>query len=280
MSQDETITRRSLLVTGLSTGFALAVQPAADAAVITTDTQGLVATEGLVRASDGAMIPAYQAYPARSGTFPTVLVVQEIFGVHEHIKDVCRRFAKLGYYAIAPELFARQGDVSKLAMNQIISEVVSKVPDTQVMGDLDATVAHAKASGKADTARLAITGFCWGGRIVWLYAAHNPRVKAGAAWYGGLTKGRGAVAPTPAISLAPTLTVPVLGLYGGKDGGIPVADVEAMRTELAKGKSGSQIVLYPDAEHGFHADYRPSYSEADAKDAFAKLLAWFKDHDA
>jgi len=160
----------------------------------------------------------------------------------------------------------------------VISDVVSKVPDTQVMSDLDATVAHVKATGLANTAKLAITGFCWGGRVVWLYAAHNPQVKAGTAWYGGLSKGFGAVAPTAALSLAPTLKVPVLGLYGGQDNGIPQTDVEAMRTALAKGKSGSKIIVYPDAGHGFHADYRPSYNEKDAKDGFAKLLAWFKDH--
>ena len=270
------VSRRTLL----ATGFALAVVPAADAAVITTDTDGLIADEVTINATDGLAVPAYIAYPTTGTSLPVVIVVQEIFGVHEHIKDVCRRFAKRGYYAIAPELFVRQGDVSKLPMNQIVSEVVSKVPDVQVMSDLDATVRHAKASGIADTAKLAITGFCWGGRIVWLYAAHNRAVKAGAAWYGGLTKGRGALAPTTAISLAPTLTVPVLGLYGGKDGGIPVADVDAMRAELAKGKSGSNIVLYPDAEHGFHADYRPSYNEKDAKDAFARTLAWFQTHGA
>jgi carboxymethylenebutenolidase len=274
---NDPLSRRTLLATGLATGFALAVQPIAEAA-ITTDTVGLIADETRIKAPDGVMVPAYQAYPAHGTNLPVVLVVQEVFGVHEHIKDVCRRFAKLGYYAIAPELYVRQGDVSKLAGIPQILEVVSKVPDAQVMSDLDATLAHAKAVGITDTNKLAITGFCWGGRITWLYAAHNPGVKAGGAWYGQLTQGRGTVAPTKAIDLAPKLTVPVLGLYGGKDTGIPVADVEAMRAELAKGRSSSQIVLYPDAEHGFHADYRPSYNEVAAKDAFSKLVAWFKEH--
>ena len=272
------VTRRVALVTGLSTGFALAVQPIAEAA-ITTDTKGLVAGEVKFKALDGVMIPAYQAYPEKGRNHPVVLVVQEIFGVHEHIKDVCRRFAKRGYYAIAPELYARQGDVSKLSIDQIISQVVTKVPDEQVMGDLDAVVAYAKTTGKANTDKLAITGFCWGGRIVWLYAAHNPKLKAGVAWYGMITKGFGAVTKNP-LDIASTLTVPVLGLYGGKDTGIPQTDVEAMRTALKTGKSGSEIIVYPDAGHGFNADYRPSYNEKDAKDGFAHLLKWFKEHGA
>ena len=272
------VTRRTLLATGLSTGFALAVQPIAEGA-ITTDSTGLVAGEVKVKAPDGVMVPAYQAHPAHGVNFPVVIVVQEIFGVHEHIKDVCRRFAKLGYYAIAPELYYRQGDVSKIEdIGKVISDVVSKVPDAQVMSDLDATIAHAEATGMADTAKLAITGFCWGGRIVWLYAAHNPKVKAGAAWYGQLGKGRSEIAATSPIDLAPALKVPVLGLYGALDNGIPQTDVEAMQTALAKGKSGSEIIVYPDAGHGFHADYRPSYNEKDAKDGFGKLLAWFKDN--
>ncbi len=277
MNTHDPLSRRALLATGLSTGFALAVQPITEAA-ITTDSAGLIAGATKFKAADGVTISAYQAYPMSGAKLPVVVVVQEIFGVHEHIQDVCRRFAILGYFAIAPELFTRQGDVSKMPMDKIIGEVVSKVPDAQVMRDLDATIAHAKASGIADTARLAVTGFCWGGRITWLYAAYNPAVKAGGAWYGSLTKGRGAVAPTTAVSIAPTLTVPVLGLYGAKDMGIPVADVEAMRAALATGKSGSEIIVYKDSGHGFHADYRPSYNAADAKDAFARLLAWFKDH--
>ena len=271
------ITRRAFVTTGLAAGFALAVQPVS-AETIHTDETGLVAGETKFKAPDGVMVPAYQAYPAKGGKYPVVLVVQEIFGVHEHIKDLCRRLAKKGYYAIAPELYYRQGDVSKIAdFQKIISDVVSKVPDAQVLSDLDATVAHAKANGHADTAKLAITGFCWGGRVVWLYAAHNPKVKAGAAWYGQLSKGFTPTAQT-ALGIAPALTVPVIGFYGGQDMGIPQTDVEALKAVLAKGKSGSQINVYADAGHGFNADYRPSYNEKDAKDAWAKMLAWFKAH--
>src|SRR5690242_14576678 len=179
-------TRRDFVVTTLAAGFALAVQPVT-ADTITTDTQGLEAGEVKMPVKDG-QIPGYRAMPAKGGPFPMVLVVQEIFGVHEHIKDICRRLAKLGYFAVAPELYARQGDVSKETdIPKIISEVVSKVPDDQVMADLDSTVEWAKKSGKANTAKLGITGFCWGGRIVWLYAAHHKDLKAGVAWYGRLT---------------------------------------------------------------------------------------------
>jgi carboxymethylenebutenolidase len=275
----DSITRRGFVAGGLATGFALAVQPVS-AETTHTDEKGLTAGAVTFKGPDGFTVPAYRAFPEKGGPFPTVLVVQEIFGVHEHIKDLCRRFAKAGYYAIAPELYARQGDVSKIEdFSKIISDVVSKVPDAQVMGDLDAAVAYAKGTGKADTGRLSITGFCWGGRVVWLYAAHNPKVDAGAAWYGRLTGGFTPDAKNP-VDVGATLKVPVLGLYGGKDNGIPQADVEKMRAELAKGKSGSEIIVYPDAGHGFNADYRPSYAEKDAKDAWAKMLAWFDKHGA
>jgi carboxymethylenebutenolidase len=272
----ETMTRRAFVASGLATGFAMAVQPVS-AETIHTDSKGLTAGEVRVKAPDGVEIPAYRAMPDKGGKFPVVLVVQEIFGVHEHIKDVCRRFAKKGYFAIAPELYYRQGDVSKLKdIQSIISEVVSKVPDAQVMGDLDATATYAKGTDKADADKLAVTGFCWGGRIAWLYAAHNPKVKAAGAWYGPLTRG----GPKNPIDIAQTLTVPVLGQYGGQDQGIPASDVEKMRGALKQGKSGSEIIVYPDAGHGFNADYRPSYNEKDARDAFAKLLTWFKEHGA
>lgn len=279
---DEPLTRRTFVATALATGFALAVQPVS-AETITTDTKGLAAGETKIKAADGVMIPAYQAMPDKGKNFPVVLVVQEIFGVHEHIKDVCRRFAKRGYFAIAPELFARQGNVSEMAdFNKIIREVVSRVPDAQVMSDLDAAVAHAKATGNANTAKLAITGFCWGGRITWLYAAHNPALKAGAAWYGRLASEPTPLQPKSPVDLAPQIKAPVLGLYGGKDQGIPLETVEKMRTTLkaAANKPASEIVVYPEAGHGFHADYRPSYNEAAAKDGFAKALAWFKKNGA
>jgi carboxymethylenebutenolidase len=275
-----TLTRRDVLRGSLTAGFALAVEPVS-AQTVTTDTAGLTAGAVQFKAADGTLVPAYRALPARpKGKLPVVLVVQEIFGVHEHIKDVCRRFAKKGYYAIAPELYFRQGDVSKLTdFRQIISDVVAKVPDAQVLSDLDAALAFAVGTGKVNPGRAAVTGFCWGGRIVWLYAAHNPKVKAGGAWYGRLTGGFAPGGKNP-IDVASTLTVPVLGLYGGQDGGIPQTDVSAMRAQLAEGKSGSQIVVYPDAEHGFNADYRPSYNAVAAKDAFSKLLTWFKKNGA
>jgi len=205
--------------------------------------------------------------------------VQEIFGLHEHIKDVCRRLAKAGYLAIAPDLYKRQGDPRQITeIPKIMSDIVSKVPDAQVMADLDGALKWAAANG-GDAGKAGITGFCWGGRIVWLYAAHNASLKAGAAWYGMISRGFSADAPT-ALSVAPNLTVPVIGFYGGQDQGIPQTDVTALKDALAQGKSGSSINVYADAGHGFNADYRPSYNEKDATDAWAKMLAWFKDHGA
>lgn len=280
------LTRRGFIVTSLAAGFAVAVRPDEASAqnIITTDTTGLVAGEVKIPVGDGE-IPAYRAMPEKGKNFPVVLVVQEIFGVHEYIKDVCRRFAKLGHVAIAPELYARQGDVSKLTDSRDIrTKVVSKVPDSQVMSDLDASVAYAKKSAKGDAKKLGVTGFCWGGRIVWLYAAHNPKVKAGVAWYGRLVADdnspRNTLQPKYPIDVAATLKVPVLGLYGGKDGGIPLDTVEGMRAELAKSKSKSEIHVYPDAPHGFHADYRPSYRKEDAEDGWRRLREWFKKHGA
>jgi carboxymethylenebutenolidase len=266
-------TRRRFVMTTLAGGFALAVQPVS-AETITTDSDGLEAGEVKVETADGQM-PAYRALPSRGGPFPVVLVVQEIFGVHEHIKDICRRLAKRGYLAIAPELYARQGDVSKITdFREIISKVVSKVPDEQVMSDLDAAVAWAEKS-KGDTKRLAITGFCWGGRIVWLYAAHSAKLKSGVAWYGRLTGDEDELHPKHPIDLAASLKCPVLGLYGGADQGIPLDTVEQMRTALKDSKSKSEIVVYPDTPHAFFADYRPSYREQPAEDGWKRMLEWF-----
>jgi carboxymethylenebutenolidase len=272
------LTRRDILVTSLATGFALAVQPVS-ADTITTDTEGLVVGEVRIPVKGGE-IPAYRAMPAQGKDFPIVLVVQEIFGVHEHIKDVCRRFAKQGYLAVAAELYARQGDVSKIAdWKQIMSEVVAKVPDAQVMSDLDAAVAWAGKSSQGDTKRIAVTGFCWGGRIVWLYAAHSPDLKAGVAWYGRLNGDRTPLQPEYPLDVAADLKAPVLGLYGGKDQGIPLSDVDQMRAALEKaGKKDSKIVVFPDAPHGFLADYRPSYMPKEAADAWAQCLDWFRKH--
>ena len=269
------LTRRQA-VAALTAGFALAVQPVS-AATITTGSEGLEAGEVEIPTADGA-IAAYRAAPATGGPFPTVLVVQEIFGVHEHIKDICRRFAKLGFLAVAPELYARQGDVSQMKdFSEIISKVVSKVPDKQVMADLDAAVDWAGKHG-GDTARLGVTGFCWGGRIVWLYAAHNPNLKAGVAWYGRLDAAKDDLHPANPIDLVAKLGSPVLGLYGGADQGIPNDLVAAMQKKLAEAEKPSEIVLYPDTPHGFYADYRPSYREEQAADGWKRLLAWFKEH--
>lgn len=269
--------RQFIAVTTLAAGFALAVHPIS-AQVITTDAKGLVAGEVKIPVGDGE-IPAYRAMPATGSNFPVVLVVQEIFGVHEHLQDICRRFATMGYLAIAPELYARQGDVSKLTeVQEIISKVVSKVPDAQVMSDLDATVAWAAKSSKGNADKLGITGFCWGGRVVWLYAAHNPNLKAGVAWYGRLVSESTPLTPQHPIDIADDLKAPVLGLYGGSDNGIPNETVEKMRQALKAAESPSEIVLYPDTPHGFFADYRPSYRKEEAEDGWKRLQAWFKQH--
>jgi carboxymethylenebutenolidase len=263
----------------LPQGYARLVQPIASTA-ISTDTQGLVAGEVAIDTMTGK-VPAYRAHPDGNGKYPVVLVVQEIFGVHEHIKDVCRRLGKLGYFAIAVDLYHRQGDVTQITDNQeIFAKVVNHVPDSQVMSDLDASVVYAHSTGRADTGRLAVTGFCWGGRITWTYCVHNPKVKAGVAWYGRL------VAPAPAalqpaypVDLAKHLKVPVLGLYGGADAGIPLEHVEQMRTALkTAGNATSEIVVYDGAPHAFYADYRPSYRKDAAEDGWKRMQAWFRQH--
>jgi carboxymethylenebutenolidase len=263
------------MVTTLAAGFALAVQPVS-AQTITTGTDGLIGGEVQIPTAD-RQIPGYRAKPASGTAHPVVLVVQEIFGVHEHIRDVCRRLAKAGYLAIAPELYARQGDVSKLAnVQDIVTQVVSKVPDAQVMSDLDATVTWAKQSEHANTERLGITGFCWGGRVVWLYAAHSSHLKAGAAWYGRLVGPTDELHPRNPIDEVAELKAPVLGLYGGADAGIPPDSVERMRQALKAANKPCEIVVYPDAPHGFNADYRDSYRKEAATDGWKRMLDWFK----
>jgi len=272
--------RRQVIVTALGTGFALAVRPVS-AEVITTPADGLDTAEVKIPTASGE-IPAYRAMPAKpkKKALPVVLVVHEIFGVHEHIKDICRRLARQGYFAVAPELFARQGDVSQMPdFKEIVAKVVSKVPDAQVMSDLDATTAWAKTTGVADTGRLGITGFCWGGMYVWLYAAHSSSLKAGAAWYGRFVGDKDELHPKQPIDVAAGIKAPVLGLYGGKDDGIPQETVEQMNKALAKGgkaSRASEIRVYPDAGHGFLADYRPSYRQEAAEDGWRRMLAWFK----
>jgi carboxymethylenebutenolidase len=268
--------RRGFVMTSLASGFALAVQPVMAQTVISTDTNGLEAGEVQIPVAGGSL-PAYRAMPNAGGPFPFILVNAEIFGVHEHIKDICRRLGKLGYMAIAPDVFARLGDITKAPDVQTASrEFVAKTPDAQEMSDLDAAVAWAKGTGKADINRLGVTGFCRGGRTVWLYAAHNPNVKAAVAWYGPLAFPVSEIKPKNAIDVVAGLKAPVLGLYGGADPGIPVEQIEKLKAALAAAKKPSEIVIYPDTPHAFNADYRPSYRPEAAKDGWNRMLAWFK----
>jgi carboxymethylenebutenolidase len=281
-----TLGRREFFVTSIFAAgtFAAAVQPIQAQTKITTDSNGLVVGEVKIPVSDGE-IPAYRAMPDKKGKkFPIVLVVHEIFGVHEWIQDVCRRFAKEGYMAVAPALYARQGEVKDLKdVRALNRDIYSKIPDTQSMSDLDATTAWAAKNG-GNGKKLSITGFCWGGRIVWLYAEHNPNLDAGAAWYGRLVPTANSpvntAQPTTPIDHVKELKAPVIGFYGGLDTGIPLDGVQRMQDELKKGKSGSEIIVYPNAKHGFHADYRDSYNKEASEEAWKKLLAWFKKNGA
>ncbi|HEX7006974.1 MAG TPA: dienelactone hydrolase family protein [Alphaproteobacteria bacterium] len=270
-------TRRGFIATSVTAGFTLAAGPVIAQTMIRTDTAGLSASDIKIP-SDEFEVPGYAAMPATGGPFPVILVVQEIFGVHEHIKDVCRRFAKEGYLAVAPDLYARKADMSKVTNVQEAMKIAGETPDEQVMADLDATVAWAKASGKGDTDKLGITGFCWGGRIAWLYAAHNPNLKAAVAWYGRVVGTPDPLHPKHPLELAAQLHAPVLGLYGGADQGIPVETVERMRDAARAAGKKVEIIVYPEAGHAFHADYRPSYREEAAKDGWKKALAWFREH--
>ncbi len=269
--------RRGFVMTALASGFAVAAQPVL-AQAIKTDDKGLIAGEVKIPVADGH-IPGYRAVPKKPGKYPVVLVVQEIFGVHEHIQDMCRRYAKAGYYAIAPEMFARQGDVSKMTdIGQILSEVVSKVPDAQVCADLDAAVALAGASGQADAKRVGLVGWCWGGRTAWIYAKHNPKLKAAVAYYGLLNGMKSEIKPQDPVDIAEQIKVPVLGLYSGKDAYIPLKVVDEMRAGIAKSGSGSEIVVFPNVDHGFNADYRPTYDKVAATYAQKLAFDWLKDH--
>ena len=274
------LNRREFARTSVGVGFAAATLPIAAQTEVKTDSSGLTVGEVMIPVGD-FKLPAYRAQPAGKANLPVVLVVSEIFGVHEHIADVARRFAKLGYLAIAPELFARQGDPTSYGeIAKLMAEVVSQAPDAQVMGDLDACVAWARTQG-GDASRLGITGFCWGGRITWLYAAHNPGLKAGVAWYGRLTSPATPLQPQRPVDLTGRLHAPVLGLYGGKDDGIPLDAVEQMKAALAKGSAAakrSQFHVYPDAPHAFHADYRPTFRAAEAQDGWKRCIAWFQQH--
>ncbi len=277
-------TRRLALQTALGLGYAASAAPLMAQTAVKTSSEGLIEGEVVIDVN-GFKMPAYRSAPKGKSNLPVVLVISEIFGVHEYIADVTRRFAKAGYLAIAPELFVRQGDPSSYGeMGKLIAEVISKVPDAQVMADLDATLQWAGKNG-GNANRAAITGFCWGGRITWLYAAHNPKLKAGVAWYGRVEGQTNANNPKHPVDLAVQLKAPVLGLYGGEDAGIPVTSVNNMKEVLAlaasrgnKAAKASEFVLYPDAPHAFHADYRPSYRAAPATDGWNRALAWFKQH--
>eukprot|EP01037_Dinobryon_pediforme_P004774 gene4774-4817_t len=272
-------TRRTALQAALGLGYAAAAAPIMAQTAIATPADGLTVGE-VSFTVNGFKVPAYRAAPAGKTGLPVVLVIQEIFGVHEYIADTCRRFAKAGYLAIAPQLYARQGDATTYTdIAKLMAEVVSKVPDAQVMADLDGAVAWAAANG-GDGARVGITGFCWGGRITWLYAAHGP-VKAGVAWYGRLVGQASELTPKHPVDLAPILKAPVLGLYGEKDTGIPLDTVDKMKAALSSGSpqaKASEFVVYPDAPHAFHADYRASYRKEAAEDGWKRALAWFKTH--
>ncbi len=279
-STEDGATRRTALKAALGVGYAATAMPIMAQTAIKTPGTGLATGEGIYDV-DGFTVPFYYAAPEGKKNLPIVLVVQEIFGVHEYIADTCRRFAKAGYLAIAPDLYARQGDAAKYTdIGKLLAEVVSKVPDDQVMGDLDAAVAWAGENG-GNVKKVAVTGFCWGGRITWLYAAHSKNVKAGVAWYGRLVGASNALNPKQPVELAASLKAPVLGLYGGQDGGIPLTTVNEMKEALAAAKGNpaakaSEFVVYPQAPHAFHADYRPSYRKEAAEDGFARALAWFK----
>ncbi|MDA8444053.1 MULTISPECIES: dienelactone hydrolase family protein [Comamonadaceae] len=270
---------RVALGAGFGVGYAAAAMPVMAQTAIQTPADGLTAGKVSIEVN-GFKVPAYRAAPAGKTDLPVVLVIQEIFGVHEYIADTCRRFAKAGYLAIAPELYARQGDpLQYTEAAKLMSELVSKVPDAQVLADLDGTVKWAGENG-GDLKKVGITGFCWGGRITWLYAAHGP-VKAGVAWYGRLVGQASELTPKHPVDIAPILKAPVLGLYGEKDSGIPLDTIDKMKAALQTGSAAakaSQFVVYPDAPHAFHADYRPSFRKEAAEDGWKRALEWFKTH--
>lgn len=275
----EPFTRRSFIATAVGAGFALAVQPISAQTVIKTDTEGLLAGEIMVPAADREL-PGYRAMPAGGSRLPTVLVIHEIFGVHEYIRDVCRRLAKAGYLAVAVDMYIRHGETAKMTnVQDILAGPVAEASDAEHMADLDATAAWAAQNG-GDPGRLAVTGFCRGGRTTWLYAAHNARLKAAVVWYGHWEGLPSSKRPKWPSDLVDQLKAPVLGLYGGKDQGITADQVEDMQAALAKAGSKSQIHVYPDAPHAFHADYRPTYRKDAAEDGWKRLLEWLRQNGA
>jgi carboxymethylenebutenolidase len=269
--------RRGFMASSVAAGFALSVQPVVAQTMIRTDTQGLTAGDIKIPTADGS-IPGYFARPATGDRFPVVLVAPEIWGAHEHIKDVARRLAKAGYLAVVPEVYARQGDPQKAPDIQAVLKIANAKPDTQEMSDFDAALAWAVKEGRGDPKRVAITGFCRGGRTTWMYSAHNPSLKAGVAWYGPVAGKPSDLMPKNPLDVAADINVPVLGLYGGADQGIPNDTVDRMYAALKSRNKPSEIIIYEGMPHAFHADYRPSYRKETAEDAWKRMLAWFKKH--
>lgn len=275
MEKPTPLSRRTFILGMLTTGYALAASPVADN-MIRTDTLGLTAGPINIPTSNGT-IPGYYARPAKAGRYPIVLVIHEAFGVHEHIQDVCRRYAKAGYLAVAPELFVRQGDVTKhTEVGTIFNEVISKVPDDQVNADLDATLAYARKSLQGHKSLVGAVGYCWGGRAVWEYAYHNPKLTAGLAYYGRVEGMVSDERPLDPIDFGSELKVPVLGLYAEKDTSISLDSVARMQAELKKSGSGSEIIVLPGVGHAFNADYRANYNKAAAEKAWELGIAWFQ----
>jgi carboxymethylenebutenolidase len=268
-------TRRGFIASSVAAGFAVSVQPVCAQTMIRTDTQGLAAGDIRIPTKDGS-IPGYFARPATGEKFPVVLVAPEIWGAHEHIRDVARRLAKLGYLAVVPEIYSRQGDPQKAPDIQAVLKIANAKPDTETMADFDATLAWAVKDGRGDPARVAITGFCRGGRTVWMYAAHNPSLKAGVAWYGPVTGTKNDLMPRNPLDVVADINVPVLGLYGGADQGIPNDSVDRMYGALKSMKKPSEIIIYEGMPHAFNADYRPTYRKETAEDAWRRMLEWFK----
>jgi len=270
--------RRGFLASSVATGFAVSAGPLMAQTMIKTSMDGLEGGDVKIPTIGGDM-PGYYAAPKKAGKFPVILVAGEIWGAHEHIKDVCRRLAKAGYFAVANEPYWKIGELWKLENIKEVIAGANKLPDEQAFNDLDSTVRWAEKQPKANVKKIGITGFCRGGRTVWMYTAHSKQVKAGVAWYGGLTPAPPAITTTP-MDITDKLNAPVLGLYGGADQGIPVQLVERLRAGLlAFGKDTESIIhVYPDTPHAFNADYRPSYRKEAAEDGWKRMLAWFKKH--
>lgn len=266
------VERRNILENLLLAGFALATQPIA-ASTVTTPSSGLTTTFTKLPASG---LPLFVARPSNNnGPMPVVIVVQEIFGVHEHIQDLCRRLAQAGFLAVAPELYFREGDPRTISdIPTLLKDIVARVPDSQVMQDIDDSIDWAITHG-GDRNKLNLTGFCWGGRIAWLFAAHSKRLKRAAPWYGRLMGQTTPLTPRFPIDIVAELHCPVLGFYGGKDQGISLESVEKMRSALRQAPANADIIVYPESQHGFNADYRPSFDAAAANDAWQKMLAFF-----